>query len=147
MSETSFAGNQLLTSWKEIAAYLGKGVRTVQRWEATLGLPVIRPNGSGSNIVMARSSDLEEWVLQGRTQARREPASLLKMDEAKSRLAASLQELRRTRREVTGKLRQVASKREEFVEELRRFESLFAEWNAIQSRFKGTNTPPKAKVN
>ena len=25
--------SELLTSWKEIASYLGKGVRTVQRWE------------------------------------------------------------------------------------------------------------------
>src|SRR6266550_1743785 len=31
-----------LESWKEIAAYLGKGVRTVVRWEKTEGLPVHR---------------------------------------------------------------------------------------------------------
>src|SRR5262245_16589932 len=31
-----------LESWKEIAAYLGKGVRTVVRWEKTEGMPVHR---------------------------------------------------------------------------------------------------------
>jgi hypothetical protein len=53
----------ILTSWKEIAAYFGKGVRTVQRWEVTLGLPVRRPQGSASrNIVMATRSDLDAWL-------------------------------------------------------------------------------------
>jgi hypothetical protein len=31
-----------LDSWKEIASYLGRGVRTVQRWECEEGLPVHR---------------------------------------------------------------------------------------------------------
>ncbi len=57
---------ELLTSWKEIATYLGKGVRTVQRWEARLGLPVIRPADSHSGIVMARPSDLEAWLVNRR---------------------------------------------------------------------------------
>ena len=35
----------VLSSWKDIARYMGKGVRTVQRWERHLGLPVRRPNG------------------------------------------------------------------------------------------------------
>jgi hypothetical protein len=44
-----------LTTWKEVAAYLGKGVRTVQRWEAELGLPVRRPKGGGGHIIVALS--------------------------------------------------------------------------------------------
>ena len=31
-----------LESWKEIAVYLKRDVRTVQRWEKTEGLPVYR---------------------------------------------------------------------------------------------------------
>src|SRR5689334_19614404 len=31
-----------LTGWKEIAAYLGKSVRTAHRWKTELGLPVHR---------------------------------------------------------------------------------------------------------
>ncbi len=52
--------SEILSSWKEIAAFLGKGVRTVQRWERTLGLPIMRPGGS--SIILARRRELEEWL-------------------------------------------------------------------------------------
>ena len=52
----------VLTSWKEIARYMGKGVRTVQRWEQDFGLPVRRPTGSDKKAVLARPSDLDTWV-------------------------------------------------------------------------------------
>jgi len=54
--------DQILSSWKEIASYLGKGVRTVQRWEQNLSLPVHRPAGAPRNIVFARTSELSTWV-------------------------------------------------------------------------------------
>ena len=53
----------LLTSWKEIAGYLGKGVRTVQRWERELSLPVRRPAHS-RHIVVATTGDLDGWIAQ-----------------------------------------------------------------------------------
>lgn len=52
----------LLTSWKEIAAYLGKGVRTVQRWEQQFGLPVRRPNERIKGIVHATTDELDAWL-------------------------------------------------------------------------------------
>ena len=36
------ARGRRLDSWKEIAAYLGRDVRTVQRWERREGLPIHR---------------------------------------------------------------------------------------------------------
>lgn len=54
--------SQLLTSWKEIANHFGKGVRTVQRWEAKLGLPVHRPDQGARNIVFAIPEELNLWV-------------------------------------------------------------------------------------
>ena len=54
--------NRLLTSWKEIAAYLGKGVRTVQRWEKDFGLPVRRPTHSDKSAIIARTRDLDAWI-------------------------------------------------------------------------------------
>jgi hypothetical protein len=53
----------VLSSWKDIARYLGKGVRTVQRWERHLGLPVRRPIGSSqkSAVVLYRS-DVDAWL-------------------------------------------------------------------------------------
>lgn len=51
-----------LTSWKEIAQYLARGIRTVQRWEAELGLPVRRPGGKKRGGVMALPSEIDEWL-------------------------------------------------------------------------------------
>lgn len=52
----------VLTSWKDIARYMGKGVRTVQRWEQDFGLPVRRPYGSNKKAILARPQDLDAWV-------------------------------------------------------------------------------------
>ncbi len=51
----------VLTSWKEVAEYLGKGVRTVQRWERRLGLPVHRP-GNGHGVILVLPDELDEWI-------------------------------------------------------------------------------------
>lgn len=53
---------EILNSWKEIANYLDRGVRTVQRWEAELGLPVRRPRGKSRSAVMAMRSDIDQWL-------------------------------------------------------------------------------------
>lgn len=50
-----------LTSWKEIAQHLGKGVRTVQRWERE-GLPVRRPKASQKGRVLAFPDEIDRWV-------------------------------------------------------------------------------------
>lgn len=52
----------VLGSWKEIANFLGKGVRTVQRWERYSGLPVHRPSGSSKGVVLAFPPELEQWA-------------------------------------------------------------------------------------
>lgn len=51
-----------LHGWKEIASYLGRGVRTVQRWERELGLPVYRFVTKGSEVVYARRGELDAWM-------------------------------------------------------------------------------------
>src|SRR5713226_3169809 len=50
-----------LVSWKEIASYLGREVRTVQRWEGTEGLPVHRHEHQKKSTVYAFTSELDEW--------------------------------------------------------------------------------------
>jgi hypothetical protein len=55
--------SKVLSSWKEIAGHLGKGIRTVQRWERELGFPVRRPGGKGKHIVLADSDELDAWML------------------------------------------------------------------------------------
>lgn len=51
----------VLSGWKEIANHLGKGVRTVQRYERDLGLPVRRPTRE-STVVFAITSEIDAWV-------------------------------------------------------------------------------------
>ncbi|MBZ5629467.1 MAG: hypothetical protein LAO06_11450 [Acidobacteriia bacterium] len=53
---------EILNSWKEIANYLGRGVRTVQRWERDLGLPVHRPKGKDRSAVLAFPNELQAWL-------------------------------------------------------------------------------------
>jgi adenylate cyclase len=55
-----------LDSWKEIANYLKRGVRTVRRWERQEGLPVHRHSHSKQATVYAFVDELEEW-LRGRS--------------------------------------------------------------------------------
>src|SRR3954465_15149863 len=49
-------------SWKEIAQYMRRGVRTVQRWEAMYGLPVHRPAGRERSAVFALEHELDKWM-------------------------------------------------------------------------------------
>src|SRR6476469_909468 len=50
-----------LDSWKEIAAYLKRGVRTVQRWERSNGLPVRRLELDKHGTVYAYKAELDAW--------------------------------------------------------------------------------------
>lgn len=54
--------NEILSGWKEIATYLGKGVRTVQRYEMQLGLPVHRPAGKPKGSVLTTRAELDSWI-------------------------------------------------------------------------------------
>ena len=63
-SLTMMEKSQVLNSWKEIAAYLGRGVRTVQRWERDLRLPVHRPKGKDRSAVLAFPAELDQWLLK-----------------------------------------------------------------------------------
>ncbi len=51
-----------LESWKEIAAHMGRAVRTVQRWEKEANLPVYRLPGGGLERVFAYTDELDEWM-------------------------------------------------------------------------------------
>src|SRR5438876_4179571 len=50
-----------LDSWKEIATYLHRDVKTVQRWEKREGMPVHRHQHDKAGSVYAFSSELEAW--------------------------------------------------------------------------------------
>jgi hypothetical protein len=52
----------ILNSWKEIASFLNRGVRTVQRWERDLQLPVHRIGKGKRSPVYASAPELKFWV-------------------------------------------------------------------------------------
>jgi hypothetical protein len=54
--------SQCLHTWKEIARYLECGVRTVQRWEEQLALPVRRADGKSRSHVLAMRTEIDEWL-------------------------------------------------------------------------------------
>jgi len=60
--DSGTAKSATLDSWKDIATYLGRGVRTVQRWESDLGLPVHRIGQGNRSPVFAFTADLDFWL-------------------------------------------------------------------------------------
>lgn len=58
-----------LESWGEIAAYLRREIRTVQRWEKYQGLPVRRLQIGKLGSVYAYRSELDKWYRERQPQA------------------------------------------------------------------------------
>lgn len=52
----------ILNTWKEIAQYVGRSVRTIQRWERELGFPIHRPRGKQRSAVLAMPPEIDEWA-------------------------------------------------------------------------------------
>ena len=63
----------ILNSWKDIAAHLHTSVRTAQRWEAQLHLPVHRPGSNRKGPILAFTGELDEWLKNGKSRVRRLP--------------------------------------------------------------------------
>ena len=72
--------SDLLNSWKEIADYLGRGVRTAQRWEVELHLPVRR--------------DLDQWVRKSGQSAKGAKVTLADVRKTTSILKVHRREMR-----------------------------------------------------
>lgn len=58
--------SERLESWKEIATYLKREVRTVQRWEKDEGLPIHRQMHKSLGTVYAYKAELDGWWNNGR---------------------------------------------------------------------------------
>jgi hypothetical protein len=85
-----------LTSWKDIGKYLGKGTRTVQRWEKELALPVRRTKKGRKSAVLAIPAEIDAWV-----QSQRFPDGQLdSVESERTKLFHTLEELRSENREL-----------------------------------------------
>jgi hypothetical protein len=51
----------LLEAWKDIATYMHRDIRTVQRWEKLHELPIYRLQDSRSGSVFAYKRELDAW--------------------------------------------------------------------------------------
>src|SRR6266481_2153188 len=58
--------NGRLGSWKEIAAYLNKDVRTAIRYEKERGLPVHHVPGEGRRTIYAFKNEIDAWLNQNK---------------------------------------------------------------------------------
>jgi CheY-like chemotaxis protein/predicted DNA-binding transcriptional regulator AlpA len=53
---------EFLNSWKEVAQYVGRSERTIQRWEREFGFPVHRPAGKLRSSVIAVAAEIDDWI-------------------------------------------------------------------------------------
>jgi hypothetical protein len=100
MSLQQRAHPAIISGWKDIANYLGKGVRTVQRYERELGLPVRRPAGKSTGSVIATKAELDGWVMASPIQkAFRLPSPAEEIAAPLKEFRQHIQELHRLREE------------------------------------------------
>ena len=116
----------ILSGWKEIAHYTGRGVRTVQRWEQ-FGLPVRRPARHLRSAVAAESEDIDKWLRTTGPQPR--DAS----DNTLEQTATSKTGLRSALAEHRTLLDEQAALREKLADVRRKFEALQASFDLRRS--------------
>lgn len=69
---TAPSNERRLESWGEIASYLRREIRTVQRWERNLGLPIHRLSVGKNASVYAYPSELDKWYKERETRLAKE---------------------------------------------------------------------------
>ena len=80
LPQNSAAESRRLDSWKEIASFLGRGIRTVQRWEREEGLPVRRLPHAQRGSVFAHANELSAWWERRQITAEPAPQTPLRTD-------------------------------------------------------------------
>src|SRR5947199_10643758 len=76
-----------LDSWKEIASYLRRDVRTVQRWEKKEGLPVYRHLHDKLGSIYAYRNELTQWFTTRQQSGATGPATGVQEQPDKIKLA------------------------------------------------------------
>lgn len=84
----------VLTSWKSIALYVDKGVRTVQRWEQQFEFPVRRPMGKGHRAVLAVPEEIDAWILS------QDPVKRSELEQLRAEVARLQAEVERLKAEI-----------------------------------------------
>ena len=115
-----------LNSWKEIANYLGRGVRTVQRWEQELRMPVHRIGSGRRSPVYALPAEVNFWLSTSGirpAQTRKEPTQMQPRTgrpvEESRRLLSDIHSLVRNVAEISVRQRRQAEILEKRIAEMR----------------------------
>ena len=72
-------GGRRFDSWKEIAAYFGRDVRTVRRWETNEALPVHRHLHRSRGSVYAYQHELDHWRVRRSLPGGADPPARLRL--------------------------------------------------------------------
>lgn len=86
---------RILNGWKEISSHIERSIRTAQRWEAQMGMPVHRPAANDKAVVVAFSDELEHWLRRSPAEKQQTPGeqSLARLFADVSNLVADAAEL------------------------------------------------------
>jgi hypothetical protein len=114
------APHEFLSGWKDIANYLDKGVRTVQRYEHDMGLPVRRPGGKPRGSVIATVAEIAAWVTARQSreelQLSRQPTTSHSVDV--DAIRSNVLEMQKLREEMTALRAEVHLCREQLREKI-----------------------------
>ena len=111
---------RILNSWKEISQYIGRGVRTVQRWEELYGLPVHRAAGRDRSAVYALSDEVDAWLRTGKMHEEPRGGGLTSQVAVTKGRTGMLVERLRVLRQQTNELRSAISRTRATQSKMRR---------------------------
>jgi hypothetical protein len=127
---------QILNGWKEISKHIERGVRTAQRWEALLGMPVHRPALRDRSAVVAFSDELDSWISRTAPDARDADEAIHRTKESNDALVPTHGNMNT----VVWHTSELASQTRALQEQLRR--SLEIHRNRIASRMRARAALP-----
>lgn len=139
----------ILSGWKDIANYMGKGVRTVQRYERELGLPVRRPSGRPKASVLITKTELDAWIHTAFNRPVSHEKTSLESESVKSRVAeltALLEQLKQSLSMLATTREQLATTREELAMSQRTVRDTVnrVRGNVFESRVRWKNSSSRA---
>ena len=114
--------NEILHSWKEISAYIERGVRTLQRYERLMAFPILRPLGKRRSSVMAFRVEVDAWLQRApqrgfRTRGGEDNTLTAKLAEARQQSRLN-RERATTNREQAAQIRQMVRQQREQIRQL-----------------------------
>ncbi len=130
---------QILNGWKEISSYTRRSVRTVQRWEARLGLPVYRPALKDRSAVVAFSDELDRWISRASPDAGEEDAVLNGSEENDADLLRMLDNMSTMILDTA----ELSSPMRLLQEQLRQSLRIYHQWIASKTHAHPTSVPSR----